>query len=389
MGRKLNIPKAKQIQGLRKALANRKTPRQFIPSLKKRLRKLTGAAVFLLAVLGSLPAHAQTPVSIQPIQQALAPAGTLCTGSAQTFTVNNRNQTQHYAYAVSTGVYSLGLQIFGIDSSGTTYLISDTGTQGQAGLGSDAAVLATGYFPTVEVVVTCLPTSGSFLLNYSGGQAISNQVIGAYQLAQLDKVIAANGPAGTTLTSPVAQTPLGNSLGTISFAYVGASGPSGSTLVVECSPSTAVNPTTFTFTPATATGAQFFNVPSFPCLNVTIEYSSGGSSTTVFTMDYTFLPAGFSLPNNYQHLASTTATELKPGPGTVHSIVVGTPAAGTITLFDLVPGSCTGTPATNVVSIITSAAGFPGAAEIYDVLFKNGICVKASSASIDFTVAYQ
>jgi hypothetical protein len=32
---------AKQIKGLRKAIANRKTPRQFIPSLRKRLAKLT------------------------------------------------------------------------------------------------------------------------------------------------------------------------------------------------------------------------------------------------------------------------------------------------------------------------------------------------------------
>ncbi len=37
---RLNIPKEAQIKGLRKAIKNRKTPRQFIPGMKKRLAKL-------------------------------------------------------------------------------------------------------------------------------------------------------------------------------------------------------------------------------------------------------------------------------------------------------------------------------------------------------------
>lgn len=42
--------KAEQIQGIKKALANRRTPRQFIPSLKKRLRAVGGAAIWLLGL---------------------------------------------------------------------------------------------------------------------------------------------------------------------------------------------------------------------------------------------------------------------------------------------------------------------------------------------------
>jgi len=38
---RLNISKDAQIKGLRKAIKNRRTPRQFIPSMKKRLAKLT------------------------------------------------------------------------------------------------------------------------------------------------------------------------------------------------------------------------------------------------------------------------------------------------------------------------------------------------------------
>jgi hypothetical protein len=36
----MNLSKSAQIKGLRKALKNRKTPRQFIPGMKKRLFKL-------------------------------------------------------------------------------------------------------------------------------------------------------------------------------------------------------------------------------------------------------------------------------------------------------------------------------------------------------------
>ena len=37
----MGLSKQQQIRGLRKALKNKKTPRAFIPSMKKRLAKLT------------------------------------------------------------------------------------------------------------------------------------------------------------------------------------------------------------------------------------------------------------------------------------------------------------------------------------------------------------
>jgi hypothetical protein len=39
---RMKLTKEQQIAGLRKAIANRKTPRQFVPSMKKRLKKLGG-----------------------------------------------------------------------------------------------------------------------------------------------------------------------------------------------------------------------------------------------------------------------------------------------------------------------------------------------------------
>ena len=70
------LTKEQSIRGLRKALANPKTPKQFRPSLKKRLAKLLAAvaiAIFLPAL-----SHAQFPgyTSPQTVQvKALNAAG--------------------------------------------------------------------------------------------------------------------------------------------------------------------------------------------------------------------------------------------------------------------------------------------------------------------------
>src|SRR5258706_6976509 len=151
---KLNIPKDKQIKGLRKALANRKTPKQFLPSLRKRLARLTAAvaAIFVMCGCAARPAAAQTPVIIQPTQQTLA-TGLACTGSNQTFPVKNRNQTQHYASIVpSVGTTNLSMFIQGQDSSGNTFAISDTVFSGVL-VGFTPTVAGTGYFPIVNVIV--------------------------------------------------------------------------------------------------------------------------------------------------------------------------------------------------------------------------------------------
>jgi hypothetical protein len=71
------------------------------------------------------------------------------------------------------------------------------------------------------------------------------------------------------------------------------------------------------------------------------------------------------------------------------AVTVNTPAAGTISIFDLATAACTGTPSTNTIAVITATSTAPVGAMEYNVYAQNGICVKASSASIDFTVSYQ
>jgi hypothetical protein len=384
--RKLNIPKAKQIQGLRKAIANRKTPRQFIPSMKKRLAKLTGAAAILFALLGcaARPAAAQQPVQLVPIQQILA-TNVSCTGSPQTFSPNNRNQTQHYVTITSAGVTSISAKIMGQDVNGNNIQISDV-VFPPTTFSASNVITGSGYFPLMVVIVQC--TGGTFSLTYSGSEAVSNVNAGSYFLSQINKSLFIGAPTNTTVGTPSFVSPFGSSSGKLYFQYATA-GIASSTLTVTCQSGGVVSPPNArTYTLANSTAVQIFQVPVYECPIVQISYTSGGASANTFNLDYLFTVPGFISPYTYTHIVGTTATVVASGSGILHSVVVGTPAAGTITFFDLAPAACTGTPATNVVSVITATTTFPAAPEIYDILFMNGICAKAS-AVMDITVNSQ
>jgi hypothetical protein len=92
--------------------------------------------------------------------------------------------------------------------------------------------------------------------------------------------------------------------------------------------------------------------------------------------------------NTYTHITTTTATAAKATPGLLHTLTINTPAAGTVSVFDLATAACTGTPATNIVAVMTAIAATPPETYIYDTQLLNGICVKASVA-MDLTVAVQ
>lgn len=390
MSRKLNIPKDKQIAGLRKAIANRKTPRGFIPSMKKRLAKLTGAAAILFLLCGCAvrPAAAQAPVTIQPTQQTLA-TNTPCSGSGvpQAFPVNNKNQTVHVATISTTSVTSLTMQIIGVDSSGLQHLISDTATSGVPGATTfTPAITGIGYYPIVQVVVTCIPTvTGTFSINYSASSAGAVQNSGGYLLAAMDKSIAYLLPVATAIPNFVFQPSFGSSLGVINVQYSGTP-PTGSTLVVSCSgiQGFATVPI-FTYY---ISSSVLLPIPETSCPIAAISLVPGTGGTGTISIDYSFVQPGSKIVNSFAHLTGTTATVLKVGAGILKNVVIGTAAAGTISFFDLIPSACTGTPSTNVVSVITPTTTAPLGSIPYDVLFLNGICVKAS-VGMDFTVGYQ
>ena len=394
MARKMNISKEKQIEGLRKAIANRKTPRVFLPSMKKRLAKLSGAAVFLLLVFlqscAMRPAYAQTPVTIVPTQQSLVTNGT-CTGSAQSFFINNRNQSQHYV-SVSLGgsgnTNQFTMFIQGIDISNNVFQISDT--LAMSGGGPQFAVLAgSGYYPTVKVVVFCVGAN-TFSLNYSGSTGTSNLIVGNYQSAQLNKALANGAASGTTIGYPI-QAPYSNSSGYIVFQNNGA-GPSGSVISVACldAAGTLTNQNFAFSLVATTTIIQTFPVPASPCINLQVSYIAGGASASSYILQYMFQNPGqtnltLSVP---AHITGTTATAVKGNNGTLTALNLNTSASGTISIFDLATAACTGTPSTNTIAVLTVAATEIARSIPFNTYFQNGICIKASVA-MDLTVGYQ
>jgi hypothetical protein len=279
------------------------------------------------------------------------------------------------------------MKIQGIDNSGNLFTISDVAF-GSGVSGASPSVTGTGYFPTVQVVVLC--SGGTFTLSYSGGQAISNVNAGTYLSAQVDKPIFAGQNEGTSFTSQFIVPPFGTTNGSLVFQYTTAA-IAGSTIAVNCVANGVNNTyTAETYNIANSTAIQTFSVGGFPCGLIQVIYTAGTTGAGSAALDYLFFPPGLTNPvlGSYFHITGTTATAVKATPGLVHTVVIGTPAVGTVTLFDLGIAACTATPSTNVVSVITATATFPAAPEIYDVFFTNGICVKASAA-MDLTVGFQ
>lgn len=389
---KLNIPKAAQIKGIRKALANKKTPKGFIPGLRKRLAKLT-AAVAILFVLTGCSALRVSAQNNSTFAQTLA-TNVACTGAPQIFPVRNQNQTQHYVSVTSNAVTSMSLEIDGLDLSLNVYRISDQLMNPQAANGTNPVLTATGYFPYVQIQVLCTPASAAtFTLSYTGTTATSNFNAGGYQIAQIDKVVSGVGgqASSANYSPPTFQPPFSSSLGTIYFDYQGSNGPAGSSIVLTCNGGGVSAPLkTFTYPVVITTGiVQSFIVPDTPCPYVGIQYLTGGASAGTFLMEYVFPQPSFKPSNLDSHVTGTTAVVVKPGPGTVQNVVVGTPVTGTFTLFDLAPAACVATPATNLISVINETAANPPASLPFSgALFVNGICAKASVAG-DYTVVYQ
>lgn len=83
----------------------------------------------------------------------------------------------------------------------------------------------------------------------------------------------------------------------------------------------------------------------------------------------------------YNNIASATTTVVKSGTGTLHSIVINTTAAGTITIYDN-----TSAAGTKIATIAASPAN--GSTFLYDVSFATGLTIVTAAAS-DITVSYK
>jgi hypothetical protein len=320
-------------------------------------------------------------VSPQTVQQTLA-SNVTCTGAQQTFFPSNLGQTQHLADVIffsGTPQKSL-VEIDGVDVNGTVFRISDVLTN------SNGVLSASGYFPKIQISVTCSPGAVSFTLSYSGASSTASVPVGGYLLAQADKFLW-SGVAGNTspLSSSIA-TPYASTAGTVILLW--ASSPAVGTLTIQCNNNGTGTGSTFVFSTASTTTAQAFPIPAVGCTAVTGSLSSAGTGNT--SLEYIFLPPGSILQAEFgTHITTTTATAVKATAGLLHTLTINNQAAGTVSIFDLPTASCTGTPATNILAVIT-ATGASGSLPsfVYDMNTVQGICVKASVA-MDLTVTAQ
>lgn len=327
--------------------------------------------------------------SPQTVQQTLA-TNLACTGSPQLFNISNLGQTQHYLSVSNVNnAATFTATINGIDSQGNVFAISDV--MALAGYGNVRAgsVTASGYFPKIQVSVTCTSVSGftaNFTASYSGAWGTFNTSAGAYQVAQIDKSVFNQVPANTNQSASL-QVPFGSSAGTLLFQY-GPVGVAGGSLQILCNALSANSTVSLSVPLQNSTALQPFTVPSSACSSVSLQYTSPGVTTALISVEYVFSYPGLSAPAyQFTHITGTTATAVKATAGFLHTLNVNTGGAGTISVFDLAAAACTGTPATNVVAVITATATTLQTFT-YDTNLLNGICVKASVA-MDFTVSSQ
>ncbi len=259
------------------------------------LKRLT-AFVLGLALLGcaaSRRAQAQFLgyVSPQTVQQTLA-TNTTCTGSAQTFAINNLGQVQHFvSIANVTGASTFTAELDGLDIQGNVFRISDVAQLAVIALPRQGAIYGAGYFPRLQFSVTCSPGTATFTASYSGGWGTVPTSAGAFLNASIDKINFNQASATATQTDSQEQTPFGSSSGTLIFSYSSAPTSPGA-LSVKCSTNLLANPiTALSVNLANKVGPQYFPVPDVACPFATVTYTPGTGGTVVAS-EYIFSAAG-------------------------------------------------------------------------------------------------
>ena len=355
-------------------------------------RTLYALIAGLLFLLGAMPPQADAQITYTTPQtvNAIVANSVACTGSAQNFITSqsggtgfrNLGQTQHYVSAVVSGAKQFTLEIDGIDHSGNVYRISDV--LSLATSSTNGSVTGSGSYTNIQVSVTCT-VGGTFTASYSGTSQTSNMDVGSFLFAQVDKQLVSGAAVGGTYTSTF-QTPYANAAGTLYLQYI-TSAASNSGLTLQCMTASGTNNAPIILSPAATTNLQAWRIPPGVCPTATVQYTGGAGGTSV-NIEYVFSQPGQSvnpLSNNYTHITGTTATVVSSISGTLHTLTINKGGAGTVSIFDLPGASCTGTPASSPIAIITATATTLQTFT-YDVFAFSGICVQAS-ATMDITVS--
>jgi len=347
--------------------------------MKKRITECVLCFLVLL-LIGLARSEAQFIgyVSPQTVQQTLA-TGQLCTGSQQLFNINNIGQTQHYLQISSVvGATQFTAQLLGFDTQGNSYAISDPLF---TSAGTNITVEGSGYYPKIQVAITCSPNTGTYNASYSGAWGTFGATVGANLIAQIDKLLF-NGTAENLTQSSQFNTPFGTSAGQLFVRYSVAG--AGGSISVGCIGQQLAQ-TVETFPLANVSTKQVFNVADSPCVQLLVNYTNNGQTGTI-VVEYQFSQPGRVNgnlnANLYANITSNASTQVKSVAGFLHSIVINAPGSSeTLTLFDNT--SCAGTK----IGTVTVAAAQP---LLYDVQFLTGLCItSAGTTAGDYTVSYQ
>lgn len=360
----------------------------------KHLRKFFAAVVLLLVGCIAPPRTEAQFIGYTSAQSTTSTPfnGVTCTAALLSPRVNvtNIGQGAHWLTFTAGNPSTLTYTLQGSYDGVNFFDISDVGTFTVNSAGF-AGLQATGYYPVVAVNVgACTPGAATIKLQYSGMSLTPGVPTGTAQIGQLIKNIAVLNAANTSFQSSVLRSPFGSANGTLQFVYTGAAGPSGSTLQVQCGTNAAFvpNATQAFALQTTQSLVQAFQIPAINCPFFTVFYTSGGASAANYNLDFAFANPGIPIAGQqYTHITGTTATVIKPVAGYLHTLSINLGGAGTVSIFDLPAASCTGTPASNQIAIITATATTLQTFT-YDVNLVNGICVKASAA-MDLTVSAQ
>lgn len=297
--------------------------------LLRAARWITASAVLLAAL--AFPSRAQHlgDVSLSTVSTTLA-TNLNCTGGSQLFTTgvtagfSNLGQTQHVVSIVGTGgaIQTLQAEIDGIDNSGNVYRISEQ--LRLPAFFTSASLVGYGYFPRIQIQITCSPGTATFTMTYAGSASGPIPSTGSYQTAQLNKIIFSNTSAGTSQSDTI-QTPFGSSAGMLLF-NVNTTIPAGSTISVQCQGADVTGfQNSWTFTPVTNSGLNVYPIPGMPCPFMRIFYTAGGASAQLITVQFYFAPqgtiAGFTFQYGSQQLGVQALTEPAAGTSALSTIV--------------------------------------------------------------------
>jgi len=255
------------------------------------LKSLRTLAIVLALTTGAA-AQFQGYFSPQTTQQTLATA-TACTGAAQTYAISNLGQTQHWLTVAFNNSQTFHGEIDGIDRQGNIFRISDVLETASA----KGVVVASGYYPQVQVVITCAPVTATYTASYSGAWGTPLNDVGQALFAQIDKTNASASPA-TQSVSDTFQTPFGNSSASVYIGLVGT--VTGGTVTATCNPSGALaGITTVQLLNVAVTGTlatPYFPLPDYPCPSMTVAYVAGSGSGNV-TLETIFNQPGGQPPS--------------------------------------------------------------------------------------------